>query len=389
MQTTSNSNINSVLNQKVDIDKRVDLPGVKTVTTGKTSFNENFDDFLKLLVAQLQYQDPTDPAKSSDFTNQLVLFSGVEQQISTNAKLEKLLASFEQSSRDSAPNYLGKEVEVPGSEIKLIATAQNINIHYSLDSFAKEATIEIVNSKGSVVDSAKVPSGTGDQYFTWKTAGKAVPPGSYSYRVSATDKDDNAVNVTQYTTVKIAGVGYDKNNVLLISDVGVAYPLDKVQAIRNSNDNQLQLQEILSTLQGSGNTALLQYIGRDIEVENNNFRVNPSSGNHDLRYQIHSNKGVSATLKILDSSSKEVYTKAVDFQEGSYDFIWNEKQSDGSDVADGDYRVFIEVLDSKGNPIPNFIYTKERVVSVDQQSTPTKLITESGQTFAFTQITRI
>lgn len=389
MPTISNSNINAVLNQKNDINSRIDPPGVTTSPTGRKSFNENFDDFLTLLVAQLKYQDPTDPADSSEFTNQLVLFSGVEQQISMNDKLKTLIASFEQSSKDSAPNYLGKEVEVTGKNFKVQYPGQNVAIHYSLSSTAKNVKIDFMDSTGSIVESVKAPNGVEDQFYTWSTAGKPISAGLYSYVVTATDKDNKPVSVTHYTTAKIAGVGFDNNKILLIADTGSTYPLDKVHAIRSSNDNQLQLQNILSAIQGSSNIALIQYIGKEVEIEGNKLNIAQGTGDLSIRYQIPSGDGVSAVLKILDSSSKEIYSKKVDFSEGSHNLIWDGKQSDGSSAGYGDYRIFVEVLDSKGKPLPNFIYTKEKVVSVDQQSTPAKLISESGQSFSLAQISRI
>ena len=59
-----------------------------TAGQSQTKLAEDFDQFLKLLTTQLQYQDPLDPMDSGEFTNQLVSFSQVEQSISTNKNLK-------------------------------------------------------------------------------------------------------------------------------------------------------------------------------------------------------------------------------------------------------------------------------------------------------------
>jgi len=58
-------------------------------TASKASLSQDFDDFLQLLTTQLQNQDPLNPMDSNEFTNQLVQFSQVEQQINSNQKLDK------------------------------------------------------------------------------------------------------------------------------------------------------------------------------------------------------------------------------------------------------------------------------------------------------------
>lgn len=69
--------------------------------------NLNYDNFLKLLIAQMKNQDPTDPMDASQQVAQLATFSQVEQSIQTNSNLEKLIRD---SSFTSAASYLGKTI---------------------------------------------------------------------------------------------------------------------------------------------------------------------------------------------------------------------------------------------------------------------------------------
>jgi flagellar basal-body rod modification protein FlgD len=75
---------------------------------------DDFDTFLQLLTTQLRNQDPLEPMDTNQFTQQLVQFSGVEQQIQTNSYLENLITSTEAQSVNAAVNYLGSTVTVAG-----------------------------------------------------------------------------------------------------------------------------------------------------------------------------------------------------------------------------------------------------------------------------------
>ena len=67
----------------------------------------NLDNFLTILTTQLQYQDPLSPMETSEFTNQLVMFTGVEQQVQQNQNLEKLIALQSNNLAISAVTYIG------------------------------------------------------------------------------------------------------------------------------------------------------------------------------------------------------------------------------------------------------------------------------------------
>ena len=77
----------------------------------RVSFGDDFDDFLTLLTTQLQNQDPLEPTDTTEFTNQLVLFAGVEQDISQNDNLEQLIGLESANQAVGALNYIGNEVD--------------------------------------------------------------------------------------------------------------------------------------------------------------------------------------------------------------------------------------------------------------------------------------
>ena len=91
------------------------LPQTETEAQ-RGALNEDFDDFLLLLTAQLQNQDPLEPQDSSEFTNQLVQFTQVEQQINSNEKLDTLVQLQDLSLTSIALGYIGMNVQIDGNE---------------------------------------------------------------------------------------------------------------------------------------------------------------------------------------------------------------------------------------------------------------------------------
>jgi len=86
--------------------QQTNTPGSSSGTSS-AQLTDNFDTFLTLLTAQVQNQDPLSPTDATQFTEQLVQFSGVEQQIQSNQNLEALLAANSASTSASLANYLG------------------------------------------------------------------------------------------------------------------------------------------------------------------------------------------------------------------------------------------------------------------------------------------
>src|SRR6202046_3661840 len=97
-------------------------PATSTTGSGSSSTNAmqqlsgNFDTFLQLLTTQLQNQDPTSPMDTNQFTQQLVEYSQVEQQIDTNTNLQTLISQGTSQSGAYATSYLGKTVTVSGGK---------------------------------------------------------------------------------------------------------------------------------------------------------------------------------------------------------------------------------------------------------------------------------
>src|SRR6201996_6126086 len=113
----------------------------------RQTLSDNFATFLQLLTTQLKNQNPLDPLDTNQFTQQLVEFSGVEQQINMNTNLQTLIGLQQTTETTSAMQYLGSNVTLSGTTATL--TSSSSPATWSLNS-ASPATgkVTITNSSG-------------------------------------------------------------------------------------------------------------------------------------------------------------------------------------------------------------------------------------------------
>lgn len=197
----------------------------------KQKIDKDMNQFLQLLVTQLQHQDPLQPMDANQFTQQLVQFAGVEQQINQNANLEKLVTMQQNALAGSAINYLGTMVEVDGSTMSL--QGGSAAAMYTLPAKAAQTTLTVTDMNGFTVLTRSGETSAGAHTFTWdgRTAnGTALPDGSYKIQVSAKGADGSSINVSTQTLALVSGVVSDGNEPkLVIGDEQVA--LSEVRSV--------------------------------------------------------------------------------------------------------------------------------------------------------------
>src|SRR3979490_2057997 len=123
---------------------KTDSPGATLSTTADTTLAGNFQTFLTLLTTQLQNQNPLDPLDTNQFTQQLVQFAGVEQQLKQNEQLKSLITIEKSAQSTQALVYVGNTVAVDGSKAQFDGSA-TWNIKAPKDT---SATITITNPAG-------------------------------------------------------------------------------------------------------------------------------------------------------------------------------------------------------------------------------------------------
>ncbi len=182
---------------------------VSTTQTATTGLADNFDTFLTLLTEQLKNQDPLSPLDSTQFVDQLVQFSGVEQQINQNKNLESLITLNAANSATAAVGFIGKEVDVLNTTAPL--ANGNAQWSYATQSDAASVSILVKDANGKVVFKADGNTATGTHTFNWDgrdNVGTLLADGNYDLEVSALDNDGNLVSTSVTTTRVITGADF-------------------------------------------------------------------------------------------------------------------------------------------------------------------------------------
>ena len=206
----------------------------QTNTAGTTTgLAANFETFMALLTAQLKAQDPLSPLDTKDFTNQLVQFTGVEQQLKTNQLLTSLTTSLSQNSGAIAVSYLGKEATAK-TDISAINNG-NADWNYNIPQTAASVKLQIFDENNKLVNSYNGETTPGDKSFVWDgktSAGDTKTSGNFRLVITATTAAGTALTTPITKTglidyVDMSGeetkVRIDGTNVALsaISKVGV------------------------------------------------------------------------------------------------------------------------------------------------------------------------
>jgi flagellar basal-body rod modification protein FlgD len=162
----------------------------------------NFSTFLTLLTTQLKNQDPTSPMDSNAFTQQLVMYSQVEQQINTNTNLKSLISQGSSNAAAMTTGYLGKKVSIVNGNAALIGG--NANWSYNLSGPSTATQLTITDANGKAVYTAAGETGAGNHAFVWDgkdNGGNQLSDGGYKLTVTAT----NAAGGTVDNSVASAG----------------------------------------------------------------------------------------------------------------------------------------------------------------------------------------
>lgn len=216
----------------------IDALGATTTQAAAASANstrqlaDTFDTFLKLLTAQLQNQDPLSPMDSAKFTEQLVQYSQVEQQIASNTKLDSLAAQLKAGAAGAALSYLGKTALFDSNAAGLVNG--KANWQYAVDSGAATTTLTVTDAKGNVVYAADGNAASGSHPFQWdgsKTGSdQKADPGTYYLAVTAKDGAGNAVSTAVAVEEHISGVDFSGAAPTVTTAAG-ARAIDKILRI--------------------------------------------------------------------------------------------------------------------------------------------------------------
>ena len=208
------------------------------LTNSRTNLADNFEMFLTLLTEQMKNQDPLNPLDSTQFVNQLVDFSSVEQQIAQNQNLESLLLLQSAAAQANSVSYIGRiaTAETPSA---VLADGQ-AEWDYTLPSDAQTVTLRVRDGDRVVYETTGETT-TGTHTLNWNgkdAAGAALPAGVYTLEVVANDADGEALQASIRSAARVTGVDMSGNEVSV--QMGpISVPLSSILSVREAtNTNQ-------------------------------------------------------------------------------------------------------------------------------------------------------
>src|SRR5688572_32065604 len=217
------------------------LPITPTTTPGAASFTgsatdratiaENFSTFLQLLTTQLKNQNPMDPLDTNQFTQQLVQFAQVEQQMKQNDQLSQIIAMEKSAQSMVALSYVGHTVVVEGQTTQLsLPGAATWTMSVSKPA---TATVTVKDATGQTCYTGSFAVHPGQQNFTWDgkgNDGKQWPAGSYTLTATAKDAAGETSAISTEVIAIVDSVDLTKDPPLL-SINGKDYTVDQIKRV--------------------------------------------------------------------------------------------------------------------------------------------------------------
>lgn len=220
----------------MDITSATSIQAVESETASAQSrFGDDYDTFLQLLTAQLQNQNPTEPMNTNEFTQQIVSYSSLEQQIGTNTQLEDLVSLMTGFLSNNAVSYVGDTITYENATTEL--RDGEAHWDYDVSRSGVEGQIEIRNSSGVLVRKTDANTSSGRHEFNWDGRtddGRIAPDGDYSMTVIIRDENERAIGVDTSVSGLVEGVDLTGSEPRLLVD-GRTISISEVLSVRTAS----------------------------------------------------------------------------------------------------------------------------------------------------------
>jgi flagellar basal-body rod modification protein FlgD len=216
LQKLQGQDIGEVLNKIADPNYVDQSKRVRSVGNDKM----DKDAFMKMMLAQMKNQDPTNPLKSHEMAAQLAQFSGLEQMQNMNTTLNEIQKGQKPSESFQALNFIGKGVQGDSAKVIRMKGDKEHEFNFNLPATAKDIEIKVRNSEGDVI--RKVPLHDlkeGENLWKWNgknEQGNATPVGEYQFVVEAKGSDGKKLFVKTDFSGTISGVSYTAEGPVLM-----------------------------------------------------------------------------------------------------------------------------------------------------------------------------
>lgn len=223
----------------MEVSNTLGAGGPAATSAASSSSTLGKDEFLKLLVAQLSHQDPLNPLEGHEFAAQLAQFTSVEQLTNINdgianqSGVNSLLASSTNSG--IAAGLIGKDVEADTNTVQWDSTGDRA-LQFELSSPATKVKVDIRDANGTVIRTIeKGLFDSGEHQLSWdgkNDAGVEVADGSYTFSVSATDRNDFPVGTRTFLEGTVDRVTFGPEGILLWVN-GVANHMSGIRSVED------------------------------------------------------------------------------------------------------------------------------------------------------------
>lgn len=197
-----------------------------TAATDAADVASQQDTFLKLLITQMQNQDPLNPMDNSQMTSQIAQLNTVQGINKLNSTVAALQTQLQASQNLQSTSFIGRTVLVPGSSMSLVNGVAAVGV--DLASPSDSTTIQVKNAAGTIVRTFGIgPGVVGLNNFQWdgkNDAGQSMPDGQYQFAVAAAASNQEVpatpLSYGLVNSVSMSSMGV-KLNTNLLGDVDV------------------------------------------------------------------------------------------------------------------------------------------------------------------------
>lgn len=205
-----------------------------TVSDSSSATDLSAEDFLTLLLAEIEHQDPTEPLDNAEMVSQLTGYSQLEELTNISDQMESIADAVSSSTAASGLDYIGKSVEAEGSSV--VKSEDDITtMNFTLGDDATSVTINIYDSDGNIVNTVSLSDlDEGSYAFDWDGTdadGDTVDDGTYYVAMSALDSDGDSVDVTMTTSGTVTGLQITSDGVVLVLEDGRTVNMEDVTSV--------------------------------------------------------------------------------------------------------------------------------------------------------------
>ena len=201
-----------------------------TIASSTSDVSMGKEDFLLLLVAQLENQDPMNPEDATEFTSQLAEFSSLEQLENANKSLEGLSAMSSEMERMSALGLIGQDVVAQTNQFHF--SGDPVQLGYRLETPAEDVKLYVLSQTGSTLATISAQeTDQGEHFIDWNglsDLGMPLESGDYSLVIKAVDDEDNMIQTESLIRGRVEAVDMSGITAQLETNSGI-FSMSKIE----------------------------------------------------------------------------------------------------------------------------------------------------------------